>query len=143
MRALAGQSPPVMWLKDQSEHTPSTSYVRNGKTELYTVIHQRFLQERHDYDAKVLYDFWSHFLIRSFNLGMYEEFRSLAMTDALQRHHNYGLDRLIAFYYQWSKGSSPDTFAREHQEAIQLRRDSSIMESGAYRPSLPSKSTLD
>lgn len=49
------------------------------------------------YDMDVLYQFWSHFLIRNFNSRMYDEFRHFAFEDATHMSE-VGLTNLIKFY---------------------------------------------
>ena len=49
---------------------------------------------------KVLYGFWSHFLRDHFNVRMYNEFRHLALQDAVHENTT-GLKNLI-FYYNES-----------------------------------------
>ena len=45
----------------------------------------------------VLYQFWSHFLIRNFNTIMYNEFRKYALEDAT-KGSTIGINNLIEFY---------------------------------------------
>ncbi|KAK1505214.1 La domain-containing protein [Colletotrichum costaricense] len=50
-------------------------------------------------DMKSLYRFWSHFLVRHFDLEMFEEFRAYAVADATGGTINTtGLKHLIAYY---------------------------------------------
>ena len=50
------------------------------------------------YELQVLYQFWSHFLIRHFNTTMYEEFRQLAHEDVSRGMSDAGMKHLIAYY---------------------------------------------
>ena len=45
----------------------------------------------------VLYQFWSHFLIRNFNTDMYNEFRQLAFEDA-ENGSQTGKSNLLKYY---------------------------------------------
>lgn len=50
------------------------------------------------YDLEVLYQFWSHFLIRNFNDRMYTEFKYFANNDAAHRGTDTGYKNLVKFY---------------------------------------------
>ena len=100
-------TPPVRlyWVKDQ-EH-PVDSVPSDITHESYFHLRSKALQQRQNtpfgstcYDMQVLYQFWSHFLIRNFNTRMYEEFQQLAFDDALHHMTDVGLSSLIKLYSQ-------------------------------------------
>jgi len=51
------------------------------------------------HELQVLYQFWSHFLLRHFNHTMYDEFRRLAHEN-LARTSDIGMKHLLAYYHQ-------------------------------------------
>ena len=94
----------------------STFWVKGGDTpievlpsglvhESYNVFREQAFKQRQSstsddghQDMDVLYQFWSHFLIRNFNAGMYNEFKGLAFDDVSSRESTRGLDNLVHFY---------------------------------------------
>lgn len=102
------ENEPVFWAKDgasiQELHHEGLAH------EPYLSLHDRALEQRMqgrgDEDMEFLYQFWSHFLIRNFNLGMYEEFRALAM-DHQQHGFSNGHKHLIRYYETLLLGKAP------------------------------------
>lgn len=85
--------------------------------ESYFHLRSKALQQRQNtpsgstcYDMEVLNPFWSHFLIRNFNIRMYEELQRLALDDAVYNGTDVGLLNLIKLYSL--SLLSPQTMAR-------------------------------
>lgn len=95
----------LFWVKDQESPVKSESLPPDAHVVHYTELYGSALRKRDavpvgncPYDLDVLYQFWSHFLIRNFNTGMYDEFRRLAFEDSAQRSSDVGMKCLLKYY---------------------------------------------
>jgi la-related protein 1 len=91
-----------MWAKGQNDQAP---VAETNQNESYSVVRDRALRHREssapgeiDGDMKLLYQFWSHFLVRNFNPRMYEDFRTCAAEDVQLRQDMFGMNNLINYY---------------------------------------------
>ncbi|KAI2084415.1 hypothetical protein LOZ36_004808 [Ophidiomyces ophidiicola] len=94
---------PTFWIN--SKNSPIKSPQTDLIHESYTVFRKQALDKwlskssgELPVDMDVLYQFWSHFLVRNFNSRMYNEFRNLAFDDVSSRHSTSGIHYLIKFY---------------------------------------------
>ncbi|KAK5114849.1 hypothetical protein LTR62_002006 [Meristemomyces frigidus] len=113
------------WLKDQQ--APSETLPHDVTSEPYAHLRRKALEQRSHaatgtcpYDLDVLYQFWSHFLLRNFNSGMYTEFQHYANEDAKTRHNVSGLQNLIKFYDQalLSANAIRDRVAKDYGKLV-------------------------
>lgn len=113
-----------IWIKDKEqdrflplpEDAEYISYYELHATALDQ--RQRAVRGHTPYDLIVLYNFWSHFLIRNFNTNMYMEFHRLAHEDA-SKSSNVGMERLLR-YYQEALSSHTTIRDRVAQDYIML-----------------------
>ncbi|KAE9376816.1 hypothetical protein N431DRAFT_331921 [Stipitochalara longipes BDJ] len=123
-KSSTSNGPPVMWVKGQRQPAPVSE---QNSEELYTTFHSRALKNREAShigethpDMKLLYEFWSHFLCRNFNLTMYTEFRRYAHEDA-RDNAMIGLKNLVSYYDEVlnsKKKVIPETLARHYVELV-------------------------
>lgn len=102
----------LLWVKDKE--IPQESLPQDAALEPYVQLRVKALKQREQaatgacpYDLDVLYQFWSHFLIRNFNNRMYGEFKFFAGDDAQQRRSPVGLQNLVQFYAKALASSNP------------------------------------
>jgi la-related protein 1 len=92
----------VFWAKDRD--SPLSEWPEHASGESYVDMRANALEQReksaaHDYpdDMVVLYQFWSHFLVRNFNTRMFLEFCQLAEEDKERGVHD-GIQNLVKYY---------------------------------------------
>ncbi|KAF2154723.1 hypothetical protein K461DRAFT_291643 [Myriangium duriaei CBS 260.36] len=117
----------LFWVKDKEMPVNYHGLPSDTSHEFYTFLRSRALSQRQaaatgtcPYDLDVLYQFWSHFLIRNFNSQMYHEFKSLAADDASQRHNGTGLKNLVKYYNEAlsSQINIRENIARDYAEMV-------------------------
>lgn len=87
------------------------------------------------YDLDVLYQFWSHFLIRNFNHNMYSDFKHFAGQDAMERHNTVGKRNLSKYYDQALNSVQPIPMhvAKDYLDHIQAELQASPDDRPAFK----------
>ncbi|CAK1355462.1 putative HTH La-type RNA-binding protein [Cercospora beticola] len=118
---------PLLWIKNSER--PHEALPAGTTLEPYVHLRLKALKQRDEastgncpYDLDVLYQFWSHFLIRNYNHRMYGEFKYYATDDAQNRNNNTGMQNLLQFYAKALASSTPirDHIVRDYVELVKI-----------------------
>ncbi|KAM3419042.1 hypothetical protein BST61_g4997 [Cercospora zeina] len=118
---------PLLWIKNSER--PHEALPAGTTLEPYVHLRLKALKQRDEastgncpYDLDVLYQFWSHFLIRNYNHRMYGEFQYYATDDAQSRNNHTGMQNLLQFYAKALASSTPirDHIVRDYVELVKM-----------------------
>lgn len=108
----ANNEMPLLWIKNKE--SPLEAFPPDTTLEPYLQLRLKALTQRGEastgncpYDLDVLYQFWSHFLIRNYNHGMYTQFQYYATDDIENRGSSTGMQNLLQFYAKALASSTP------------------------------------
>jgi la-related protein 1 len=95
----------ITWSKTEASVMAANATPSPNMSHLsYTEVRAQALQNRNSSspskssrEMTILYRFWSHFLVKSFNSSMYKEFRQFALDDA-DHSVRRGIEELFKFY---------------------------------------------
>lgn len=128
----------LYWVKGKD--APVESIPSDSTYESYTHLRFKALEQRQNampgncpYDMDVLYQFWSHFLIRNFNLHMYQEFQQLAFVDSAERMSDVGLTNLIKYYGESLLSSQNVIRERVAHDYVELVKTDSESQGPAFQ----------
>lgn len=116
---------PLLWIKNSDR--PHEALPQDTTLEPYLHLRMKALQQRDEastgncpYDLDVLYQFWSHFLIRNYNHRMYGEFKYYATEDVQKRNNSTGMQNLLQFYAKALASSTPirDHIVKDYVEMV-------------------------
>lgn len=112
------------WVRDRD--SPSTELPSDSKGAPYFQYLESAVSERAPghcpHSMKVLYAFWSHFLVRNFNTSMYNQFRGLALED-LSNGSDRGKGYLLSFYSSALKRKDQPIRSRLARHFVQFAKD--------------------
>ncbi|USW47917.1 Putative La domain containing protein [Septoria linicola] len=116
---------PLLWIKNSDR--PHEALPHDTTLEPYVHLRFKALKQRDEastgncpYDLDVLYQFWSHFLIRNYNHRMYGEFKYYATDDVKNRSNTTGMQNLLQFYAKALASSTPirDHIVKDYVELV-------------------------